>query len=73
MTFDMDVLRLIARQLASKWNELYLEKSWWRWFPPLGFALAATAFLLVWLLAVLLPFLHRIEWTMHGLSVFFGK
>ncbi|MBK6996372.1 MAG: hypothetical protein IPH31_16105 [Lewinellaceae bacterium] len=35
--------------------------------------MAATAFLLVWLLAVLLPFLHRIEWTMHGLSVFFGE
>ncbi|MFN0176155.1 MAG: hypothetical protein ACKVU0_16025 [Saprospiraceae bacterium] len=60
---DMDVLRLIARQLASKWSELYVQKSWWRLFPPWGFALAATIFLLAWFLRVFLPNLYNDDWT----------
>jgi len=30
---DMDVLRLIARQLASKWNDLFLQSRWYRLRP----------------------------------------
>jgi len=65
---DMDVLRLIARQLASKWNELYLQKSWWRWFPPWGFALAFVCFFGVWFLGVLLHQLYNISWTFNFIA-----
>ncbi len=63
---DLDVLRLIARQLASKWKELYLQKSFWRIVPPWALVLAMAVFFLVPFIVLGMPdLLHLAKWSHH--------
>ena len=59
---DTDVLRLIARQLASKWQEIHVKESVWYKFPPRG----VWAAILCTLIALLAPVLW---WCWKYLSV----
>lgn len=64
---DLDVLRLIARQLYSKWKELFVQKSFWRRVKPVVLLLTAvTSFCIFLLENMILP--HLQELSVGGLA-----